>query len=109
MLYLNHWIKKISCLTILLTNCSLYAESVSVTVKTNEKKAFAVGYQVEGKSSGAIGKTYLGKGPKNKKYFFGYRRNLFYGENISCGSLILSKNTTVILVHKDKECHCVIE
>lgn len=81
--------------------------TIKVTIKTSETSASALGYTVEGKESGGPGKSYTGKGPKNKKYSFGYRKKT-KGTNISCGSLTLTKDSTVNLITKGKNCKSVL-
>ena len=81
-------------------------DMIKVTVVATEK-AMAVGYQVEGKRVGGLGKTYSGKGPVNKKYSFGYRKHPI-GADISCGSIILSKSSKVKLITKGEQCYTEI-
>lgn len=85
------------------------ADTISISVKTNEKTAAAIGYTVGGKKSGGAGKSYVGKGPKNKTYAFGYRKKSVKGANISCGSLMLTKNSNVTLITKGNKCHSVMQ
>ena len=80
---------------------------IEVTVEATDK-ALAVGYQVEGKKLGGLGKTYSGKGPVNKQYFFGYRKSVMSGRDISCGSVVLNKSTKVQLVTKGEKCYTVV-
>lgn len=86
-----------------------YAEDIVVEVKVvATERAGAVGYLVEGKSSGGLGSYYSGKGPSSKRYVFGYRKQAIGGEDISCGSAILSKNSQVKLIVKGNQCYTVI-
>lgn len=97
---------------ILFTLFSLHAFSeniIRITVKTSEHSVAGIGYLVDGQRSGAIGKSYTGKGIKNKKYIFGYRKNSITGANVSCGSRVLTKDTTVTLVTKGDKCLSLIE
>ncbi|CAM4399872.1 MAG: hypothetical protein LEGION0403_FIIPPAGN_02104 [Legionella sp.] len=97
---------------IMLTLFSLQAlaeERIRITVKTKEYTAAGIGYSVDGQRSGAIGKSYSGKGSKNRTYVFGYRKNSIVGANITCGSRVLTKDTTVTLVTKGEQCLSVIE
>ncbi|WP_392538170.1 hypothetical protein [Legionella sp. 227] len=82
-------------------------DTISVQVKTDEKTAAALGFTVEGKKSGARGKSYSGKGPANKVYIFGYRKNSAFGPDILCGSQKLAKDSIVTLVTTGD--HCSIE
>ena len=106
---IKHCIKIFSFTIISLFSLQTFAgDTISITVKTNEKKAAGIGYTVGGKESGGSGKSYVGKGPKNKKYSFGYRKNSIRGTNISCGSSTLTKDSNVILITKNNKCHSVI-
>lgn len=80
------------------------ADRIKITVEIKHKSAAAIGYSVEGRSFGALGKSYLGEGPKNKKYVFGFRKNSIMGADIRCGELTLKKNSTVILEVKGDKC-----
>ncbi|MCW8409388.1 hypothetical protein OQJ13_10420 [Legionella sp. PATHC035] len=82
-------------------------DTITVQVKTDEKTAAALGFTVEGKKSGARGKSYSGKGPANKVYIFGYRKNSAFGPDILCGSQKLAKDSIVTLVTTGD--HCSIE
>ncbi|KTC80600.1 hypothetical protein [Legionella cherrii] len=82
-------------------------DTITVQVKTDEKTAAALGFTVEGKKSGARGKSYSGKGPANKVYIFGYRKNSAFGPDILCGSQKLAKDSIVTLVTSGD--HCSIE
>ena len=81
-------------------------DMIKVTVIATGK-AMAVGYQVEGKRVGGLGKSYSGKGPVNKKYSFGYRKHPI-GADISCGSLTLGKSSNVKLVTNGEQCYTEI-
>ena len=83
-------------------------DSIRVHVKTNEKTAAALGFTVDGKKSGTLGKSYLGKGPVNRKYIFGYRKNSALGPDVLCGSQVLTKDSIVILVTANDRCSIVI-
>ena len=80
---------------------------IQITVTATDKAA-AVGYLVEGKKTGGLGRTYSGKGPVNKEYSFGYRKRAIGGSDISCGTLILNKNSKVQLVTQGDQCHSVV-
>lgn len=105
---MKHTIKYFSCGVISLLSAHAFAADVlKITVKTSERTAAAIGYTVEGKSSGGIGKSYSSIGPKNKQYSFGYRKNSIFGTNIPCGSLTLSEDSTVVLIYQNNECRVV--
>ena len=98
------------CIIIMLFSLQAFAENtITITVKTNEKTAAAIGYTVGGKDSGGPGKSYTGQGPKNKKYVFGYRKNSVKGTDITCGTLTLTKSSNVFLITKGNKCRCVIK
>lgn len=81
-----------------------FAEDIIEITVTMADKAAAVGYLVEGKRVGGLGKSYSGKGPVHKIYSFGYRKNALTGADIPCGSLTLDKNTKVTLVTQGEQC-----
>lgn len=82
---------------------------ITVRVTTDEKTASGIGYRVDGHEKGGLGKSYKGKGPKDKEYLFGYRKNPITGSNIHCGSLRLTQDSHVNLVTKGETCHCVLQ
>lgn len=84
------------------------SDSIKITVKTAEKNAVAIGFTVDKQDYGALGKSYTGTGPRNKEYFFGYKKDSIFGENIFCGTLILDQNATVILIHQNDGCKTVL-
>ncbi|CAM2885948.1 Uncharacterised protein [Legionella steigerwaltii] len=84
-------------------------DTISVQVKTNEETAAALGFTVDGKKSGARGKSYSGKGPANRVYVFGYRKNSAFGPDILCGSQKLAKDSVVTLVTSGDHCSIEIE
>ena len=101
--------KVFGCIALSLFSIQAFAEdTIKITVKTDEKSAAAVGYTVGGKESGGPGKSYVGNGPKNKEYLFGYRKNSEQGPNISCGALTLTQDSNVTLVTQGDECHSVM-
>lgn len=87
---------------------SFAADTIKITVKTNESSAAAIGYTIAGKESGGPEKSYAGTGQKNKTYSFGYRKNSIKGKNIPCGSLTLTKDSKVTLVMKGNQCHSIV-
>ncbi len=94
----------------LLFSLSAFADDIiHITVKTTETTAAGIGYLVEGKAAGGLGKTYTGQGTKNKQYVFGYRKSLVTGTNIFCGTRVLTKDSTVTLVTKGEKCQVVVE
>lgn len=106
---IKHSVKILSCITFSLLSLHAFAENtITVNVKAEAAEVAAIGYTVEGKNSGRIGSSYTGKGPKNKEYVFGYRKGAIYGKNIRCGTLTLSENSTVTLVHQDGACRVVV-
>jgi len=107
---IKHNIKYLGCTIISLFSLQLFAQdTITIDVSTDEKTAVGIGYSVGGKDSGGEGKSYVGKGPKNKKYLFGYKKNSLKGANVSCGALTLTKNSTIILMTNGTKCHSVIK
>ena len=105
---LKHYVTMFFCTILALFSLQAFAEdTISITVKTTEKSAAGVGYFVGGKDSGGAGKSYIGKGPKNMKYSFGYRKDSVKGTNIPCGALTLTKNSNVTLIMKGNKCHSI--
>lgn len=103
----KRYIKLFSSIVIVLFSLqSFAANTITVTVKTTEKTATGIGYSVDGKEIGGPGKSYTGKGPKNKKYLFGYRKKAV---DVSCGAYTLTKNSSVTLVSKGNKCHSVVK
>lgn len=106
---IGHLVKRLFILILFLFLLPVCAEkSISVTVKTTDKTAVAIGYMVGGKPAGCVGKSYSGKGPQNKEYMFGYRKSSIRGANISCGKVTLRHDSTVILVNNGDKCQTII-
>lgn len=103
-------IKSSICVLFSLFALSAHAtQSINVTVKTNEKSAIAVGFSVEGRHLGGLGKAFSAKGPSQKEYTFGFKKDSIFGENIACGSLLLKKNTTVLMIYQNNQCVSLIQ
>ncbi len=103
-------IKNLTGLVILSFSIQALADdTIRVHVKTNEKTAAALGFTVDGKRAGTRGKSYLGKGPVNREYVFGYRKNSALGPDVLCGSQVLSKDSIVTLVTAGERCSIVVE
>jgi hypothetical protein len=95
------------CIIITLLSFQVFAgDTIKVTVTTNENSANGIGYSVDGRDFGGAGKSYVGDGPKNKRYFFGYRKKSLRVADVSCGALTLTKNSNVMLVMKGSQCQC---
>ncbi len=106
----NHAVKSIGCLLFALFSVQVFAaETIVVTVKTNEQNAAAIGYTVDNTQYGALGKKYIGIGPKNKAYRFGYRKDSVFGQDIDCGVLFLTENSTVVLIKQDQTCLSILD
>lgn len=83
-------------------------ETIQVMVQTQEKKAIAIGFRVDGQQYGGLGQSFHGSGPKDKEYFFGYREDSVFGHDIHCGSLILSKDSVITLTQKNTQCLAIV-
>ncbi len=83
-------------------------DTIKVHVKTKEKTAAAIGFTVGGKRSGSRGKIHSSKGPANREYIFGYRKNSTFGPDVLCGSKVLTKDSTVTLVIANDQCSIVV-
>lgn len=87
---------------------SFAADSIKITVKTNEKDAAAIGFVVDGKKYGGLGRFYSSKAPGNKEFRFGYRKNSAFGQDVDCGSMVIPQDSTIILVNQDTKCTCIL-
>ena len=106
---IRNTIKNLSGLVILSFSIQAIAhDTIRVHVKTNEKTAAALGFTVDGKKAGARGKSYEGKGPVNREYVFGYRKNSAFGPDVLCGSQVLTKDSIVTLITKGENCSIVV-
>lgn len=85
------------------------ANTIDITVTTNDRTAAVIGYSVNGKKSGGTGKSYRGKGPGSSTYLFGYRRSYLGGKDIPCGSHALTENSHVILINKGNRCRSIVK
>lgn len=106
---INSSIRVMSC-AILAISCiqADASDKIKVTVKTSEKTAAAIGFSVNGDKTGSLGKSHTSKGPMNQEYHFGFRKNSAFGEDISCGALILTQSSTVNLIYQDQKCFSVL-
>lgn len=86
---------------------SSFAEkAISVTVEVDGKIAksrtiIATGFSVNGKSHGSLGKRIKKSGPADTTYRFGFRD---FKHDVSCGSAVLTKDSTVTLYFSDNQC-----
>lgn len=101
--------KHISCLILALSAFHANAgKNIKVTVKTSEKNAAAIGFTVDNRNSGSLGRNHTGEGPKGMLYRFGYKKHTPFGDNISCGSMILTENSTVTLLLQGDQCISIL-
>lgn len=106
---INLNIKALGCAVLVLSAMQTFAgETIKVTVKTKDKKAAAIGFSVEKKESGSLGKSYTGKGPKDKEYQFGYKLDSVFGPSVYCGALVLTQNSVVNLIKQDGQCQSIL-
>lgn len=101
--------KSFCCMFITLFSLQVFAtETIKVTVKTSENNAVAIGFTVDEKEFGTLGRTYVGKGPKDKEYRFGYKKDSLFGDNIDCGTLTLTQNSTIVLINQNNKCSSIL-
>lgn len=106
---IKHFIQYAAWVLITLVSVQVYADDkIKISVDTGEQSVAAIGFTVDGRNSGGPGKSYTGKGPKNKEYKFGYRKDLLRGTDIPCGRATLSKDSHVTLVVKEDTCSHVV-
>ncbi|KTD51368.1 hypothetical protein [Legionella quateirensis] len=101
-------LKRLGCIFISLFSIHAFAaDTIKITVKTMEKNAVAIGFTVDKKEFGTLGKSYSGRGPKDKEYNFGYKKDSLFGDNINCGSLTLTQDSTIVLMVQDNKCYSI--
>lgn len=88
---------------------SFASNTIRINVNTNEPKSAALGFSVDGKKAGGVGRSFSGSGPANKTYLFGYRTRVPHRTNVSCGSQVLTKDSTVTLVSKGNRCQSIVK
>lgn len=91
-------------LSVCQSNQGFASDKITIEVFTDYKKAAAIGFKVNDKQHGSLGKHTKGSGPADQTYFFGMKRGSVFGKNINCGSLRLSKNSKISLVLTDEVC-----
>lgn len=101
---LNQKIKCCAGIFLAVVSISASAADIKITVKTNAPNAAAIGFEVGGSRFGGLGKSYSGKGPSDKEYNFGFKKDTIFGESISCGTLILNQDSIVNLIYQDNKC-----
>ncbi|MBA3661975.1 MAG: hypothetical protein H0W64_09615 [Gammaproteobacteria bacterium] len=80
--------------------------AIQVKVKTNSKQVSALGFSVQGKKYGMLGKSYENKNVPPGVYTFGFRA----GKDVACKTasgkkkVTLKKNTTAILKYNGTKC-----
>jgi len=103
-------IKLFSCLIIALFSLNTFAtNTIRVNVRTSIQAANALGFSVDGRRAGSLGRSFSGRGPTNRTYLFGYRTKAPNRKNISCGSHVLTKNSTVTLITKGSRCQSIVK
>lgn len=80
------------------------SNTISVEVFTEYKDAAAIGFKVQGKNHGGLGHSMKGSGPANETYEFGIRNKSIFGDDIGCGSIVLTEDSTVELTVSGQEC-----
>ena len=101
----NKFIKVFCTVIALLFSANTFASStIKVTVKT-KYNVTGLGFSVDGHDKGGLGREYTAKGPLGKRYSFGFRKGVFASSNVSCGSMVLNKDSIVHLITDGKTCH----
>jgi hypothetical protein len=102
--------KVMSCSVLLFTSLQSFAEeTIKVTVKTNDKRAAAIGFSVEKKNSGSLGSSHTSRGPKDKSYQFGYKLDSIFGPGVDCGFLVLTRDSVVTLIKDGGKCQGILD
>jgi len=79
---------------------------IQVTVMVEKKigkiyHVFAIGFSVNNKDRGSLGRSTKKSGPANAKYAFGFKGT---AGSISCGTAVLKRDSVVLLYFKNKRC-----
>lgn len=98
------------CLLSLFLLC-LVANSyaIQVSVRASSPAVSALGFQVNGKKYGGMGKSYSKSGLPSGSYQFGVRINGVFGTDVPClakgkKAISLSKDTNAILNYSNNRC-----
>lgn len=88
-------------------SASFAADMIKVTVMVDNSvkkhyNVYALGFSVNGKGQGSLGYSTTKQGPAGGRYSFGFKS---LGKNISCGSAVINKSSTVVLsLNKSYQC-----
>lgn len=74
---------------------------VQLTAPDNVR-VFAVGFSVDSKNRGSLGKSTSKSGPAGSQYAFGFKMRS--GLKVSCGTATLSQDSLVKLVYDGQQC-----
>jgi hypothetical protein len=100
---------KLSGLMVFFFSMQAFAsDTINIIVKTTEERTAAIGFSVDGKKSGSRGKVHSGKGPVNKSYLFGYRKDSALSADILCGTRTLTKDSTVTIIVTENRCSILV-
>ncbi|MDX1902343.1 MAG: hypothetical protein SFW66_10160 [Gammaproteobacteria bacterium] len=88
---------------------SLASYAIQVDVQSTSKDVAALGFTVDGKNHGSMGKKYHATGMPVGVYSFGIRANSIFGKDVACslngqGSVTLQRDTTAVLDYDGNQC-----
>ena len=84
--------------------------AIQVYVKTLSNDVAALGFTINGKNYGGMGKSYIRNNAPAGSYTFGVRVGGIFGDDVGCmtaqgkDSIMINGNTTAILTYKGKQC-----
>lgn len=99
-------IKFLTLASLVLGSATLSAETtIKLYVSSMSEDVAALGFSVDGKEYGGMGKMYSKGGlPSGAVYDFGVRVGGVFGQSVSCGSRKISTSSSVRLSYKDGHC-----
>jgi hypothetical protein len=89
---------------------SIQSFAFKVTVQSPSKEVSALGFTVNGKNSGGLGKSYTKNNMQAGNYTFGIRINGMFGTDVGCksangkSSFSLKSDTVATLSYKNNSC-----
>jgi hypothetical protein len=100
--------KRILLCTIL-TCCISTSYAINVSIQTPSQEVSALGFTVDGKNHGGMGRSYTGKNMPAGNYSFGIRIHGVFGTDVPCyvndkRSVMLNQDATVMLQYSNNKC-----